>query len=269
MMNKIETKFSELRKNRKKALIVYVCAGDPDIATTKRIVLELDRRGVDIIELGIPFSDPMADGPVIQAASNRALGSRTTIQSILSMVRSLKGKVTAAVTVMTYYNPIFKYGLKKFVNDAKAAGIDGAIVPDLPAEESDELSRLGRERDFSVILLTAPTTRADRLKKITRAATGFVYYVSLTGVTGAKNAASGDIAANVRRIKKVTDKPVCVGFGVSTPDQARDIARYADGVIVGSAVIRVIEKNLGKSGLVRQVGKFAGSLSTAVKGKKD
>ncbi|MDD5440376.1 MAG: tryptophan synthase subunit alpha [Candidatus Omnitrophica bacterium] len=263
-MNLIEKKFRDLRQRNKKAFIVYIAAGDPDLATTKRLILELDKCGVDIIELGIPFSDPMADGPTIQAASNRALKSGTTVRAIFAMAGSLAGTIRAALCVMTYYNPVFVHGLQRFVKDAKHAGIDGIIVPDLPCDESGDLVRLGRRFNFSVIQLCAPTTSSGRLEKIARLSTGFIYYVSLTGVTGARASLSADIDKNVRRIKKITAKPVCVGFGVSNPKQAKDIVRYADGVIVGSAVIRIIEKNLGKAGLVKNVGRFASRLRRAI-----
>lgn len=264
-MNLLEKKFKELKKNKKKAFIVYITAGDPDLNTTSRLILELEKSGVDIVELGIPFSDPLADGPTIQAASQRALSKGVNIRSILNLVKSLRGRVGIPLVFMTYYNPIYKYGIENFIADSKKSGIDGVIIPDLPEEESEDLIKQSRKRDFSVIFLAAPTSTKERLKKIAQKSKGFIYYVSLTGVTGARRGLSKDIFANVKKIKQFTDKPVCVGFGVSSPSQARRISSIADGVIVGSAIIKIIEKNIGKSSLVRDVSRFADSIGRAIK----
>jgi len=265
-MNRIEKKFEELKKNRKKAFIVYITAGDPDLKTTYKIITELEKNGVDIIELGIPFSDPLADGPTIQAASERALSRGVNIASILKLVRSVRPRVRTPFVFMTYYNPVFQYGLERFINDSKKAGIDGVIIPDLPTEESGDIVKHARKVDFSVIFLAAPTSTNARLKEISRKSQGFIYYVSLTGVTGARKALSQDIFNNVKRLKQMTKKPVCVGFGVSNPAQAKKIALVADGVISGSALIKIIENNIGKNDLVKKVGQFAHSLSKAIKG---
>jgi len=266
-MNRIDKKFEELKRTGKKALIVYIAAGDPNITITKRLVMEFENRGVDIVELGVPFSDPLADGPTIQAASQRALKHNICLKDIFRAVRSLRKTVRIPFVLMTYYNPVLQYGVKKFISDAKDSGVDGVIVPDLPHEESDELLSYAKKEDFSLVQFAAPTSTDDRLKAVSRKAGGFIYYVSITGVTGARSKLEHDVKENVRRIKRFTRKPVCVGFGVSTPEQARYISRVADGVIVGSAVIRVIEKYIGKRGLIKEVGKFVHSLAKGVKGQ--
>lgn len=264
-MNRIDEKFKELKKNKKKALIVYITAGDPDLKTTAKIAIELAKNGVDIIEFGIPFSDPLADGPTIQAASQRALSKGANIRTILKMSGSLRKKVDIPLVFMTYFNLVYQYGLRRFVADSKKAGIDGVIIPDLPVEESSELIKHSRKEDFSVIFLAAPTSTNERIKNIAKVSMGFIYYVSLTGVTGAREKLAEDIFANVKRIKHFTEKPVCVGFGVSSPKQAGKISSFADGVIVGSAVIRIIEKNTGKRDLVKKVGHFANLISKGIK----
>jgi tryptophan synthase alpha chain len=264
-MNRIEEKFKELKVKNKKAFVVYITTGDPDIGTTERLVMELDRCGVDILELGVPFSDPIADGPTIQAASERALHNRVNLKSILNLVRKLRRRTSMPIALMTYYNPVYRYGVKDFIADAKGAGVDGVIVPDLPPEEARELIAHSRDNDFDSIFLLSPTSSDERIRLVSKSSSGFIYYVSLTGVTGARKHLSPEIISNVRRIKKITDKAVCVGFGVSTPAQARSIGKIADGVIVGSAVIKVIEKNAGRRDLTQIVGRFVGGLVKAVK----
>lgn len=264
-MNRIDKKFKELRRNKKKAFILYITAGDPDIKTTERLVIESDRCGVDILELGVPFSDPIADGPTIQAASVRALRNRVNLGKIFGLVKGVRKKTDIPIALMTYYNPIFVYGIKDFVKDAIAAGVDGVIVPDLPPEEADELILCSNKYDFRHIFLLSPTSSRERIKLVSKRTSGFIYYVSLTGVTGARERLPKDIANNVRRIKRLTKKPVCVGFGVSQPDQARSIARVSDGIIVGSAAIRLIEKNLKKKDLAKILGRFVKGLIKAVK----
>ncbi|MBL7069153.1 MAG: tryptophan synthase subunit alpha [Candidatus Omnitrophica bacterium] len=265
-MNRIDKRFKELRRKKKKAFIVYVTAGDPNAKATERIILELDRCGVDILELGIPFSDPIADGPTIQAASQRSLSNNINIGKILGLVGRVRRATDIPIALMTYYNPVYIYGIKDFVKDAKDAGVDGIIVPDLPPEEAEELISYSRRANFKNIFLLSPTSSRERIKFITKKSSGFIYYVSLTGVTGARESLPKDIANNVKMIKRMTDKPVCVGFGVSTPKQARSIARIADGVIVGSAVIKVIEKNLKKRDIHKKVARFITSLIRPVKG---
>ncbi len=264
-MNRINETFARLKREKKAAFIPYITAGDPDMAATEKIVLNLAKAGADIIELGIPFSDPLADGPTIQMAVERSLKAGCTAGKVLSMVRNLRKTVSVPLVFMTYYNIVLNYGLKRFIKDAKSSGADGIIVPDLPMEESGGLTALADKEDFAVIMLTAPTTPHARFKRIAEVSRGFIYYVSLTGVTGARKKLSVKLKSEVKALKKLTTKPVCVGFGVSNTLQARDIAGAADGVIVGSAIIKTIEKNLAdKSALDKRVTSFAESLAKAI-----
>jgi tryptophan synthase alpha chain len=244
-MNRIDRKFLDLRAEGKKAFIAYICAGDPDISTTEKLVLELDKAGVDIVELGIPFSDPLADGPTIQKASQRALKKGVNIPKIFGLVKRLRKRTGIPIVLMGYYNPIYSYGVPSFIKHAKESGVDGVIVPDLIPEEADEFIFIARKYGLSTIFLAAPTSSFKRIKIIASKSTGFVYYVSLTGVTGARQAMQEGIREHVQRIKRTCKKPVCVGFGISTPLQAKTLSRYSNGVIVGSAIIKVLEKNLG------------------------
>jgi len=230
-----------------------------------KLVAELDRCGVDILELGVPFSDPIADGPTIQAASQRALKNKVNLKGILRLVRKIRERFDIPIALMTYYNPVYIYGIKDFVKDAKDAGVDGVIVPDLPPEEAGELISHSKREDFKDIFLLSPTSSRVRVKLVGKVSSGFIYYVSLTGVTGARRHLPKDIVSNVRMIKRSTQKPVCVGFGISSPSQARSIAKIADGVIVGSAVIKLIEKNLKNKNLPKIVGRFVTRLIKAVK----
>ena len=263
-MNRIDKMFRGLKRKRKKAFIVYIAAGDPSLSATERLVRDLERKGVDLVELGIPFSDPLADGPTIQRASERALSKGVRARDILRMVRRLRKSVSIPIVFMTYYNLVMQYGIKRFVSDSKKAGVDGIIVPDLPPEEAGELLTESRKKDFSLIFLAAPTSTGKRLKTIAAKTGGFVYYVSLTGTTGARKKLPGDVTRNVAALKRRTAKPVCVGFGISNPEQARSVARFADGIIVGSAVIKVIEKNLGKKNFYGKVGGFVKRLERSV-----
>ncbi len=256
MVNRIDKKFKELRKQDKKAFIAYIMAGDPSLNITKKLIFELYAQGVDIIELGVPFSDPLADGPTIQRSSERGLKSRTTLTSVFNVVRNVRLEVGIPIVVMLYYNLVFHYGLNRFVKDAVSSGIDGVIVPDLPPEESNELRDAAKRHDFAIIHLLAPTSSMERIRKIATASTGFIYYVSLTGTTGARKKLPDGLFGGLRNVKRVTKKPVCVGFGISTRAQVKQIQRYADGVIVGSAIVKVIEKNIGKKDLVKKVGGF-------------
>ena len=255
-MNRIDKRFKVLKKKKKKAFIVYITSGDPDIASTYRLAKESDACGVDLLELGVPFSDPMADGPTIQAASQRALKRKINIDKIFALVKRIRESSSIPIALMTYYNPVFVYGVGDFVKKAKKAGVDGVIVPDLPPEEAKELITHARKNNFKCIFLLSPTSTRKRVKLVAKASSGFIYYVSLTGVTGARRQLPGDIAGHVRMIKRTTKKPVCVGFGVSNPAQASSIAKISDGVIVGSAVIRRIEKNLKKKNMPKIVGRF-------------
>ncbi|MEI8011597.1 MAG: tryptophan synthase subunit alpha [Candidatus Omnitrophota bacterium] len=263
-MNRIDQKFMELRAAGKKAFIPYITAGDPDLAVTQELVLALEKAGADIVELGVPFSDPMADGPVIQAASYRALQKGVNLKKILTLVRGVRRHSKVPIALMSYYNPVFHFGDKDFVDEAHDAGVDGVIIPDLPAEEADILRAEALEKGLATVFFVAPTTPVSRMKAIASVSTGFIYYVSVAGVTGGQGAMADEIARRIALVKKVTDKPVCVGFGVSTPAQARDMARGADGVIVGSALVRMIHDHAGQPGLIDYIEKFAVSLAMAV-----
>lgn len=263
-MNRIDKKFKALRKNKKKAFIAYITAGDPNLALTARLVDALAESGVDIVELGIPFSDPLADGPTIQAASQRALKKNANLSNIFKTVGRLRAKNDIPIAFMTYYNPVFKYGLEKFIKDCRKNGVDGVIIPDLPDEEAGDLLKVARKNRIAAIFLVAPTSTKARIKKITRDSTGFVYYVSLAGVTGARRDLPAEVMTKVRSVKSTTKKPVCVGFGISTADQARAIAKISDGVIVGSAIVKIIEKISNDKNLIAGVKRFAKKLSEAI-----
>lgn len=253
-----------MRLEGKKAFIPFITAGDPDISVTKSLLSEFEKLGADIVELGVPFSDPLADGPIIQKASVRALENKVSLRSVLKLVSQVRGMVSLPLALLSYYNPIFRYGLKQFVRDASACGVDGVIIPDLPPEEGSELIRLARKYNLATIFLLAPTSTGARIELISRVSTGFIYYVSVTGVTGARKKLPSKIEEDVKLIKAVSNKPVCVGFGVSSPPQAARIARVSDGVIVGSAIINRIEKNLGRRDLVARVSRFVRELRKAI-----
>ncbi len=245
-MTRIDAKFAALKDQGKKAFVSYIMAGDPDYDTSLAIMQGLPAAGVDVIELGLPFTDPMADGPTIQLAGQRALAAGQTLQKTLDMAAAFrKTDDTTPIVLMGYYNPIYNRGVDKFLTDAKAAGIDGLIVVDLPPEEDDELCIPAQKAGLNFIRLATPTTDDKRLPKVLTNTSGFVYYVSITGITGAAAAEAGDVAPEVARIKAKTDLPVIVGFGIRTPETSEAIARVADGAVVGSAIVDLIGK--GKS----------------------
>ncbi|SMX44538.1 tryptophan synthase subunit alpha [Actibacterium lipolyticum] len=242
-MTRIDRKFAALKEEGKKAFVAYVMAGDPDYDTSLEVIKGLPGAGVDIIEMGIPFTDPMADGPTIQLAGQRALDAGQTLQKTLDMATEFrKTDDTTPIVMMGYYNPIYSRGVPKFLEDAKAAGIDGLIVVDLPPEEDSELCIPANEAGMNFIRLATPTTDDKRLPKVLQNTSGFVYYVSITGITGAAEAQAADVAPEVARIKSQTDLPVIVGFGIKTPDAAESIASVADGAVVGSAIVKLIEE---------------------------
>ena len=245
-MTRIDDTFARLKAEGKKAFVSYIMAGDPDVATTLAILSGLPGAGVDIIELGLPFTDPMADGPTIQLAGQRALEAGMTVDATLQLVRDFRAAdKTTPIVLMGYYNPIYARGVDLFLSQAKEAGIDGLIVVDLPPEEDGELCLPAQAAGLNFIRLATPTTDAKRLPKVLQNTSGFVYYVSVTGITGAAAAQAGDVGPEVARIKRSTDLPVIVGFGITTPQQAGAIASVADGCVVGSAIVKEI--GLGKS----------------------
>lgn len=260
-MNRIDAKFRELKKKGKKAFIAYITAGDPTLKMTGRLVFELERSGVDIVELGIPFSDPIADGPTIQAASQRALEGGVKLARIFDTVKRLRAGTDIPIVFMTYYNPVLRYGLEEFFDSCRRSGVDGIIVPDLPCEEASGLIRQGRRTGVSTVFLAAPTSTLSRIKDIAKRSRGFIYYVSLTGVTGVRKALPADIVKNLKRIRSVTDKPIAVGFGVSTSRQAGCLAKAADAVIVGSAIVKIVQD---KKDSVSSVSRLAKSLARAI-----
>ncbi|MCB1336796.1 MAG: tryptophan synthase subunit alpha [Maritimibacter sp.] len=240
-MTRIDAKFAALRAEGKKAFVAYVMAGDPDFATSLEIMKGMPAAGVDVIELGVPFTDPMADGPTIQLAGQRALAGGQTLQKTLDMAAAFRETDDSTpIVLMGYYNPIFNRGVARFLDDAKAAGIDGLIVVDLPPEEDEELCLPAQAAGLNFIRLATPTTDDRRLPKVLTNTSGFVYYVSITGITGSAAAETGDVAPEVARIKAKTDLPVIVGFGIKTPEAAEAIARVADGAVVGSAIVERI-----------------------------
>lgn len=264
-MNRIEAKFSELKAKGQKAFIAFITAGDPDLRTTEKLVFALEGAGVDIIELGVPFSDPLADGPVIQASYHRALGRGTTVKKILQTIKRIRKVTSIPLALMSSYNPILRFGESRFVKACVEAGVDGLIIPDLPPEEAESLRREAYKRGVAVIFFVAPTTRDERIKANTAASSGFVYYVSLTGTTGSQKAVARSVVEKIRHIKHYTKKPVCAGFGISTPQQVREIGRAADGVIVGSAIVKVIASQESGRGLMIPVARYVSSLTKALR----
>ena len=237
-MTRIDRKFAELKAKGKKAFVSYIMAGDPDFDTSLEIVKGLPAAGVDVIELGLPFTDPMADGPTIQLAGQRALGAGMTLQRTLDMAREFrKTDDTTPIVLMGYYNPIYNRGVDRFLVDAKEAGIDGMIVVDLPPEEDSELCIPAQAAGLNFIRLATPTTDDARLPKVLQNTSGFLYYVSINGITGAAEAEAADVGPEVARIKAQTNIPVIVGFGINTPDKAEAVAKVADGAVVGSAIV--------------------------------
>ena len=264
-MNRIDKTFQELKRRKKKAFIPFITAGDPSLKMTEELVLSFEQAGADIIELGVAFSDPLADGPTIQASSKRALSRGVNIAKILATVRRIRQRSQVPIALMTYYNPVMQYGEERFARDAHKSGVDGIIIPDLPQEEASALIKHARKQQIATVFFLAPTTTRERMRRIVSASTGFIYYVSMTGVTGAKKAFAQRNAENIRLAKRMTRKPVCVGFGVATPAQAKAVARICDGVIVGSAIVRQIGRYQGKKNLVKTVSRFVRTLARAVK----
>jgi tryptophan synthase alpha chain len=263
-MGRIEKKFESLRAKNEKALIVYLTAGDPSLSITKKLIFALEKAGADILEIGVPFSDPTADGPVIQAASQRALKAGTTLQGVLDLVAEVRNVSEIPIVLFGYFNPIFAYGVKKFSQAASAAGVDGVLVVDLPYEEARELRIYTDAVSIDFISLIAPTTDTKRLSKIASGAMGFLYYISITGITGTTAPKIENIKKEVNKIRNSTSLPIAVGFGISKPKQAREIARFADGVVVGSAVVRLIDENKNNSNLIKIVSGYVSGIKKSL-----
>jgi tryptophan synthase alpha chain len=264
-MGRISEKFQMLRDRKEKALIIYLTAGDPSLDVTRELILALENAGADILEIGVPFSDPTADGPVIQAASQRALKAGTTLQGVLDLVYDVRKTSPIPIVLFGYYNPIFAYGAKNFAQAAKKAGVDGVLVVDLPPEEARELRIYTDVAGIDFISLVAPTTPEKRLRQIAQAATGFLYYISITGITGTAAPRIEDIQREVSKIRKITKLPLAVGFGISTSKQAGEIACFADGVVIGSAVVRLIDENKSNPDLVKIVSGYVTEIKQAMR----
>lgn len=256
-MSRITRVFKQLKKSGKKAFIPYIMAGDPTLEDTKRFISELAESGADIIELGVPFTDPLADGPTIQRASERALAQGVTLKKVLTLVEEFRQQIEIPLILMTYYNPIFKYGTELFIKEAVRVGVDGVIIPDLIPEEARDLISIARKYKLETIFLLAPTSTKERIRKVARVSTGFIYYVSITGITGAKLLMDETMRNTLSLIKASTWKPIAIGFGVSNPEDASTVASLADGVIVGSAIVRHIAEG-------KDIKDFAKALREAI-----
>lgn len=265
-MSAIDDTFRQLRAAGRKAFMPFVTAGDPDLEFTGAVVREMARHGADLCELGIPYSDPIADGPVIQASYTRALAHHVRLDQILALAGKLKGEVKLPLVTMVSYAVIYRRGLARYVADAQAAGIAGAIVPDLLVEEAGEMSRICRDADFSLIQLVTPTTSRERAVRIAETTTGFIYYVSVTGITGERSQIPPELVENVGWLREQTPLPVCIGFGISQPAHVRLLAPVADGLIVGSAIVRRIgDLSCHPRGeVLRSIGHYVGELAAAL-----
>lgn len=264
-MNRIEERFTTLKAAGKTAFIPYITGGDPTLAMSKEIILALEAAGADIIELGVPFSDPVGDGPVIQQASQRALLNHVTTRDILALVKEVRQVSQVPILLFSYFNPILVYGIERLAKDMAEAGADGLLCVDLPAEEAEEYKAALGAHGLCTVFLTAPTTSDVRLAAVAQQCTGFVYYVSRLGVTGEQSALVTDLAEQVARIKRQTGKPVAVGFGISTPEHAKAVAGMAEGVVVGSAIVRLIGEKAGAADTAQAVRAFVEPLVQAAK----
>jgi tryptophan synthase alpha chain len=266
-VSRIEPCFAALKERGEKAFIPFITAGDPTLDITEALVLELEKAGADIIEFGVPFSDPLADGPVNQEAAQRALINDVTLEDILACVKSLRTKTQIPIMLFTYYNPVLAYGADALAADAKESGVDGILCVDLPPEEAREYRASFAAQGLDTVFLLAPTSTDERVKLIAEATSGFCYYVSRTGVTGEQSSIESSVQPMVEKIKSLTDVPVAIGFGISNPDQAREIAGYGDGVVVGSAIVRMIGELGDTPDTAKKVGAFVKTLVDATKGR--
>ena len=263
MPNRIDQCFATLRERNEKAFIAYICAGDPDLARTVDLAVALEKSGVDILELGIPFSDPLADGLVNQLAAQRALEAGATVRGVLDCIRQIRQRSQIPIVLYTYLNPIFQFGFDRFHSEAGEAGVDGLLILDLPPEEEIERPVEGPVH----IRLIAPTTPSERIRHICADAAGFIYYVSREGVTGAQSSVAASLGERVTEIRQHTELPIAVGFGISSVEQARAVGKIADGVVVGSAIVQKIGENAARSDLGARISEFVTPLAAAVKGR--
>jgi tryptophan synthase alpha chain len=260
-LHRISESFEELRREGKKGFIPFITAGDPDLGSTRELLIELSRAGATVIELGVPFSDPMADGPVIQRASERALRHGFGLEAILEVIASARKAIDTPIVLFSYFNPLLQYGLERLVPEAKCAGVDAMLVTDLIAEESAYFCKLLRAHDLDMIFLVAPTSTDARLQMVAERASGFIYAVSLAGVTGVRKNLSLEAERLVNRVRRFSQLPVAVGFGISTPEQVKEVWRYADAAVVGSALVAAIEKKGAVPGVANYVARFARTLT--------
>lgn len=264
-MNRIEDRFAQLKRDGKKAFVVYIGAGDPDLEATRQLALTFDKAGVDVLELGVPFSDPLADGLVNQLAAQRGLESGTTPPRLLETVAAIRRESQVPIVFYIYFNLIHRVGMERFINDAAKAGVDGLLVLDLPPEESDNYEALMRKAGLCHIYLIAPTTPESRMEIIVKRGAGFIYYISREGVTGMQTSIASNLATQVAKIRAHTPLPIVVGFGISNPDQAKSVAQEADGCVVGSAIVNQIAERGKSSDLVPRLGAFVKAMAEAVK----
>jgi len=264
-MKRLENTFNKLRDNKESALVGFVTAGDPDIDTSLNIIAAMCKNGLDILEIGVPFSDPSADGPVIQRSSSRALKHHVSLRTVMAMVERTRRITDIPIIIFSYYNPLLAYGVDRFQTDAIAAGADGVLVVDLPMEEASELTSTWTNPNFCFINLVAPTTPKTRMAKIAAKSSGFLYLVSKTGVTGSDGLDTSEIGAQMDILRSVTTLPVCVGFGISTAEDVAAVAAMADGVVIGSAFERLIEENVNNPDLVRLMGERTARYKAATK----
>lgn len=260
MHNRIDDGFARLRSEKRRGFIPYICAGDPDLKRTVDLAFALEKAGADFLELGLPFSDPLADGIVNQLAAQRALSAGTTIRGVLDCVRAIRRKLQIPIVLYSYLNPIFQFGAEKFHREAEEAGVDGLLILDLPPEEDVDLPK----SNVFHIRLIAPTTPVNRIERIAKGARGFLYYVSREGVTGAQDSIASSLPAKIAELRKFSDLPIAVGFGISSAKQAREVARHADAVVVGSAIVDLIAKHGNELQMIEKVGAFAKDLAEAV-----
>jgi tryptophan synthase alpha chain len=265
-VRRIDRVFKQLKAKGEKALIPFITAGDPDLATTRALALEMAARGADILELGVPFSDPLADGPTIQAASLRAMEGGVHLVDVLKLVGELRAHTQIPIILMGYYNPMLQYGLERTATEAAAQGVDGFIIPDLPPEEAGPWRVEAAKAKIATIFLAAPTSGPERIRTLGRLTKGFLYYVSVTGITGARTELPPDLAASLQEVRSLVKCPLAVGFGISTPAQVARLAPYVDGVVVGSAIVQRVAQLRGPE-LVQEVGNFIAALKAPLRGK--
>ena len=263
-MDNISKKFNSLKQQKNTAFIPFITAGDPNLDMTYELAIALEEAGADIIELGVPFSDPLADGPTIQRASERALASGVSLKKIIDFVKNIRKHINIPIALMSYCNPLLRFGFKNLMSHAIDAGIDGFIIPDLPPEEADDWIEFGIKNKIATIFFLSPTSSTKRIELVSKKSTGFIYYVSVTGVTGTRSALDTSLSNQLQNIRTITQKPIAVGFGISNAKQAKEISEYADGIIIGSAIVKILEKKGSSEDKVFKVKEFAKKIKMAI-----